>query len=90
MFTISAKAVIYFRRDIKTTNAYQLYTVNNLVSDIGAYLGLFLGASLVNFGKINSLILDLCFGNEDILDEVFDETKVKTITVQSSANKTEK
>ena len=44
----------------------------------------------MNFGKINSLILDLCFGNEDILDEVFDETKVKTITVQSSSNKTEK
>ena len=44
----------------------------------------------MNFGKINSLILDLCFGNEDILDEVFEETKVKTINVQSSGSKIEK
>jgi hypothetical protein len=51
--------VLYFRRDIKTTNEYILYTLLSMIAEIGGYVGLLLGASLVNLGRINSFLLDV-------------------------------
>jgi hypothetical protein len=57
-------AVFYFRRDIKMTNEYLLYTLLSMSAEIGGYVGLLLGASLVNLGSINSFLLDWCLGEE--------------------------
>ena len=58
----SAWAVFYFRRDIKTTNEYILYTKLSMLAEIGGYVGLLLGASLAKLGTLNSMVLDFCFG----------------------------
>ena len=55
-------AVFYFRRDIKTTNEYFLYSILSMAAEIGAYVGLLLGASLANLGMINSYLIDRFFG----------------------------
>ena len=52
--------LLYFRRDIKTTTEYLLYSLLSMLAEIGGYVGLLLGASLVNIGKINSFLLDRC------------------------------
>ena len=67
-------AVFYFRRDIKTTREYVLYTMLSMIAEIGGYVGLLLGASLVNLGEINSFLLDLCFHKDRKKEE--DEAKV--------------
>ena len=58
--------VFYFRRDIKTTNEYYLYSLLSMAAEIGGYVGLLLGASLVNLGRINSFLLDICLGNDKV------------------------
>ena len=57
-----------------------------MAAEIGGYVGLLLGASLVNLGHINSALLDMCFGkskeNEPALREnntLFEELTIKTI-----------
>lgn len=75
-----AWGVFYFRRDIKTTNEYLLYTLLSMLAEIGGYVGLLLGASLVEFGKINSFLLDLCFGSKTEAKE--DELKNKVVAVK--------
>jgi hypothetical protein len=69
--------VFYFRRDIKTTNEYQLYTLLSMAAEIGGYVGLLLGASLVNLGSINSFLLDLCLGGKDKKETL--ENNIKAI-----------
>ena len=56
-----AWGVFYFRRDIKTTTEYLLYTLLSMLAEIGGYVGLLLGASLANIGSLNSFLLDKCF-----------------------------
>ena len=73
-------AVFYFRRDIKTTTEYVLYTLLSLAAEIGGYVGLLLGASLVNIGQINGVLLDFCFGKEESLANMSEKQQtVKTI-----------
>ena len=55
-----AWGVFYFRRDIKTTTEYLLYSLLSMLAEIGGYVGLLLGASLVNIGSVNSYFLDKC------------------------------
>ena len=55
-----AWGVFYFRRDVKTTTEYLLYSVLSMLAEIGGWVGLLVGASLVNIGKINGFLLDLC------------------------------
>ena len=55
-----AWGVFYFRRDIKTTTEYLLYSLLSMLAEIGGYVGLLLGASLVNIGQVNSYFLDKC------------------------------
>ena len=70
----------FIKKDIKTTNAYELYTWVSMIAEIGGYVGLLLGASLVNIGRINSALLDLCFGNTK---EISETPTIKTIHVQN-------
>ena len=58
-----AWGVFYFRRDIKVTKEYFLYSLLSLAAEIGGYVGLLLGASLVNVGKINNLLLEYFYGH---------------------------
>ena len=51
-----------------------------MIAEIGGYVGLLLGASLVNIGRINSALLDLCFGNTK---EISETPTIKTIHVQN-------
>jgi hypothetical protein len=83
-----AWGVFYFRRDIKTTNEYILYTLLSMAAEIGGYVGLLLGASLVNLGRINSFLLDLCFGEEDKKEPM--ENKVKAISYPKTLLVTDK
>ena len=59
-----AWGVFYFRRDIKLTSEHLLYSLLSMVAEIGGYVGLLLGASLVNIGKANSWILDFCLSKK--------------------------
>ena len=56
-----ARGIFYFRRDIKTTSEYLLYSFLSMIAEIGGYVGLLLGASLVDIGKINNFLIDKCF-----------------------------
>jgi hypothetical protein len=75
-----AWGIFYFRRDIKTTNEYLLYSLLSMAAEIGGYVGLLLGASLVNIGHINNFLLDNFFGqtNTDI-----NNNEVKDISKQN-------
>lgn len=53
-----AKAVFYFRRDIKTTTEYFLYSILSMVAEIGGYVGLLLGVSLFKLADINNVFID--------------------------------
>ena len=61
-----AWGVFYVRRDIKTTTEYLLYSFLSMVAEIGGYVGLLLGASLVNIGQINSFLLDKCLVKKSV------------------------
>ena len=60
-----AWGVFYFRRDIKTSTEYELYSFLSMAAEIGAYVGLLLGASLLNLGGINSSLLEYCFNKNE-------------------------
>lgn len=52
-------AVFYFRRDVKTTREYYLYSFSTMAAEIGAYVGLLLGASLLNLASILHYLIEL-------------------------------
>ena len=83
-----AWGVFYFRRDIKTTTEYLLYTLLSMLAEIGGYVGLLLGASLVNIGKINSFLLDLCFKPKSNEEKANSSklTSPKVFNVKESSN----
>ena len=56
-----AWGVFYFRRDVKTTTEYLLYSILSMLAEIGGWVGLLIGASLVNISHVNGFLLDLCF-----------------------------
>ena len=57
--------VLYFRGDIKTTNEYFLYGLLSMAAEIGAYVGLLLGASLANMVGINNYLNDAFCGKPE-------------------------
>ena len=81
-----AWGIFYFRRDIKTTTEYLLYTLLSMIAEIGGYVGLLLGASLVNLGKINSFLLDRCFDSKEEEEPVKGSGKLKVQPVNYSSN----
>jgi hypothetical protein len=72
-------AVFYFRRDIKTTNEYLLYTLLSMAAEIGGYVGLLLGAALVNVASLISFLLDWCLGQRTKEQTETEKNNVKTI-----------
>ena len=56
-----------------------------LIGTIGGYVGLLLGASLVNIGKINSFLIDKCVPEQEDQEgkKVFDKvSKIHVTPVQ--------
>ena len=70
-FEDRAWGVFYFRRDVKKTNEYFLYSLLSMAAEIGAYVGLLIGASLVDMGRITSFLIDVAWTNKkDQIDDV--------------------
>ena len=86
-----AWGVFYFRRDIKTTTEYVLYTILSLLAEIGAYVGLLLGASLLHLGGINNAILECCFNKDKIErdDDFPPQAKRRSKKIKTEAFKVE-
>ena len=51
--------VFYFRKDIKTTTEYLLYNELSMFGEIGGYVGLLLGISIVQIADVISKTIDL-------------------------------
>ncbi len=56
--SVYGEAVFYYRNDIKTTREYYLYTSLSVIAEIGGYVGLLMGFSLLNLGQINNWLID--------------------------------
>ena len=54
----TAETVFYFKRDIKTSNEYFIYTELSMIAEIGGYVGLMLGVSFINIGNLINKLLD--------------------------------
>lgn len=52
------RAIFYFRRDIKTTTEYFLYSPLSMLAEIGGYVGLLLGMSLFKLTEMNDILID--------------------------------
>ncbi|XP_059098535.1 uncharacterized protein LOC131892719 [Tigriopus californicus] len=52
------RAIFYFRRDIKTTTEYFLYSPLSMLAEIGGYVGLLLGMSLFKLTEMNNILID--------------------------------
>ena len=76
--------VFQFRRDIKTTKEYVLYTLLSLIADIGGFIGVLLGFSFLDIGGINNHLLEICFRNKK--EDKKTKTAVKRINVQPTKN----
>ena len=50
--------VFYFRKDIKRTTEYQLYNELSMFAEIGGYVGLLLGFSIVQIAEVFSKMID--------------------------------
>ena len=58
--------VYYFRKDVKYSNEYYIYTAAVMIAEIGGYMGLFLGISLFDLSLIIDYILESKFRNRII------------------------
>ena len=79
-----ALGVFQFRRDIKTTKEYVLYTLLSLIADIGGFIGVLLGFSFLDIGGINNHLLEICFRNKK--EDKKTKTAVKRINVKPTKN----
>ena len=59
-----ARGIFYFRRDIKTTTEYYLYSVLSMLAEIGGYVGLLLGVSLFKLADFNNMAIDYMVENQ--------------------------
>jgi hypothetical protein len=56
---------LQFAPDVKIYSYFQLYTSDNLLADIGGYLGLFLGLSVYSLFEVIEAILERLEKRED-------------------------
>ena len=55
--------VFYFRRSVKVTREFVLYTVLSLVAEVGGYVGLLLGFSVFNIASVFTPVVTRIFGD---------------------------
>ena len=58
-----ARMVFYFRRSVKFTREFVLYTVLSLVAEVGGYVGLLLGFSVFNIASVFTPVVKKIFGD---------------------------
>ena len=58
--------VYYFRKDVKYSNEYYLYSAAVMVAEIGGYVGLLLGISLFDLSLVIDYILEAKLRNRGI------------------------
>ena len=61
-----ARMVYYFRKDVKYSNEYYIYTPSVMVAEIGGYVGLLLGISLFDLSLLIDYILEAWFRHRSI------------------------
>ena len=58
----AAKMEISTRENIKFTEAHLLYSVLSMIAEIGGYVGLFLGVSIIQINHIFDKAIKMAFG----------------------------
>lgn len=58
----AAKMEISTRENIKVTEAHLLYSVLSMIAEIGGYVGLFLGVSIIQINHIFDKAIKMAFG----------------------------
>ena len=58
----AAKMEISTRENIKVTEAHWLYTGLSMIAEIGGYVGLFLGVSIIQINHVFDRAIKLVFG----------------------------
>ena len=53
--------MFYFRKDVKKTTEYFLYSTLSMLAEIGGYVGLLLGVSLFNLSSLNNVLIDCLY-----------------------------
>ena len=91
-----AWGVFYFRRDIKMTTEYEVYAFLSMAAEIGAFVGLLLGASLLHLGGITNSLLEHCFNKnesqhdqKDLNTSAAGKTKINKISIQPALEEIE-
>ena len=58
--------MFYFRKDVKFSKEYYIYSIDIMVAEIGGYMGLLLGISLFDLSLFIDYILDSYYNNNEI------------------------
>ena len=58
------EVILYFRRDVKISVEYYLYSPLSMMAEIGGYVGLLMGVSLFKVVDINNFVLDYIGGKD--------------------------
>ena len=68
--------VFYFRKDVKFSKEYYIYSIDIMVAEIGGYMGLLLGISLFDLSLFIDYILDSYYNNNEITPSEENTTKL--------------
>ena len=68
--------VFYFRKDVKFSKEYYIYSIDIMVAEIGGYMGLLLGISLFDLSLFIDYILDSYYNNNEIIPSEENTTKL--------------
>ena len=52
------KSHLIFRRDVKTTREYVLYSSLSMIAEVGGYVGLLLGISLFKLADVMNALIE--------------------------------
>ena len=71
--------VFYFRKDVKYSMEYFLYSATMIISEVGGSLGLLLGISLFDLSLVIDCIIDYCsrYGDNKIGSSQVGAKKIK-------------
>ena len=66
----------YFRKDVKSSSEYYIYSIPVMLAEIGGYMGLLLGISLFDLSLFIDYILDSYYNNNEITPSEENTTKL--------------